>query len=206
MVDFDKVLKLENNNASAHYNKGICLSNFKKYLEAKKSFQNAVKLNPNNELYYSTLGDCLRKLKKHKEAIEMYDKGKEIKKLKSADKIIINEDKKINSKRNFVKNINKKNINKNVNTNKIVVFSPEKLDAIIKKTRTNKNFDDLNEKDKIGNKINNVENNKNNNDDGLISQIKEVLNGNNTKDLLNKLDFSKVVNMKLKIKNMKISK
>ena len=81
MADFDAVIEYENYNASAHYNRGICLSNFKNFKEAKKAFQNAIKLNPKNDLYYHTLGNCLRKLKKHKEAIQMYEKGKEIKKL-----------------------------------------------------------------------------------------------------------------------------
>ena len=92
LADFDKVVKYENSNASAHYNRGICLSNFKNYKEAKKAFQNAVNLNPKNELYYHTLGNCLRKLKKHKEAILMYEKGKEIKKIKEHKNFLKNEE------------------------------------------------------------------------------------------------------------------
>ena len=62
----------------------------------------AIKLNPKNDLYYHTLGNCLRKLKKHKEAIQMYEKGKEIKKLNDN-----------NNKFNLEKEENEKN-NKNI--------------------------------------------------------------------------------------------
>ena len=177
MADFDKVIYFEKFNASAFYNKGICLSNFKNYREAKKAFQFAVKLNPKNEVYYHTLGNCLRKMKKHKEAIEMYEKGKEIKKNKD-NKNINEQDLNINAEEDDL--INKININ---NLNKI---NFENKNIIFRKTKTMKEINKCN-----------IENNVN--ETGLVSHIKEVLKGDSINKLVKKLDFSKAVMMKHKL-------
>ena len=174
MADFDKVINYENFNASAHYNRGICLSNFKNYKEAKKAFQIAVKLNPKNELYYHTLGNCLRKLKKHKEAIQMYEKGKEIKKInESVNNILDKEEDKKDDNYNNIINDDKKYIFRKVKT--------------------------VRETNKSSNKINHINVNHSINESGLVNHIKEVLKGESAKNLMNKLDFTKVTTMKNKL-------
>ena len=131
----------------------------------------SVNLNPKNDLYYHTLGNCLRKLKKHKEAIQMYEKGKEIKKLNdivnnSELEKKIEEDSKIN-------NYNQEEAKNN----------------IYRKTKTFKETNKTN-MDKIDNNIN---------ESGLVSHIKEVLKGKSVKNLINKLDFVKASTMKSKL-------
>ena len=171
MADFDAVIAYENYNASAHYNRGICLSNFKNFKEAKKAFQNAIKLNPKNDLYYHTLGNCLRKLKKHKEAIQMYEKGKEIKK--------------INDNNNKFNLLEKEEKEENEKNTKNTEYIGEKK-YILRKVKTTKETNKINKENSI-------------NESGLVNHIKEVLKGESVNKLMNKLDFTKAVTMKHKL-------
>ena len=114
-------------------------------------------------------------MKKHKEAIEMYEKGKEIKKNKD-NKNNINEQNQILG---FEENdlINKININKIDFENKTIKY---------KKYKSTKEINKCN----IENSINEA---------GLVSHIKEVLKGDSINKLIKKLDLKKAVTMKHKL-------
>ena len=116
-------------------------------------------------------------MKKHKEAIEMYEKGKEIKKNK------------VN------KNINEQNKNSNfeeddliskININNLNQINLKNKNIIFRRAKTSKEVNKCNVESSI-------------NENGLVSHIKEVLKGDSINKLVNKLDLNKAVSMKYKL-------
>ena len=104
----------------------------------------------------------------------MYEKGKEIKKINESVNNIL--DKEENKKDDNYNNI--------INDDKKYIF---------RKVKT------VRETNKSSNKINHINVNHSINESGLVNHIKEVLKGESAKNLMNKLDFTKVTTMKNKL-------
>ena len=134
-------------------------------------------MNPKNEVYYHTLGNCLRKMKKHKEAIEMYEKGKEIKKNKANTNI---------NEQNKNSNFEEDDLISKININNLNQINLKNKNIIFRRAKTSKEVNKCNVESSI-------------NENGLVSHINEVLKGDSINKLVNKLDLNKAVSMKYKL-------
>lgn len=75
---YDKILKSDNKNINAYYNKGIALYNLGRYKEAIKCFDKVLELDDKNINAYNNKGNALSKLGKYEESIECYNKALEL--------------------------------------------------------------------------------------------------------------------------------
>ena len=79
IINYDIVITLDNNAATAYNNKGICLFKLKKYKDAIENYTIAQELEPNYLDVYINKGTCYKTLNKIFDAIEQFDKALEIK-------------------------------------------------------------------------------------------------------------------------------
>jgi len=75
---FDKAIEINPKDDGTWDNKGIALSDLKKYKEAIECFDKAIEINPENDGAWDNKGLALAHLKRYKEAIECFDKAIEI--------------------------------------------------------------------------------------------------------------------------------
>jgi len=66
-------IKLDNNNAEAHYFKGLILNDMYQFEEAKKTIYNAIKLSPDCAKYYYQMARSYKELKEYENAL-LYSK------------------------------------------------------------------------------------------------------------------------------------
>ena len=69
---FEKVIKINPNDAEAHNNLGNLLQNLKRYEEAEKEYREAIRINPNDADAHNNLGNLLKDLKRYEEAEKEY--------------------------------------------------------------------------------------------------------------------------------------
>ncbi|MEN6341048.1 MAG: tetratricopeptide repeat protein [Methanospirillum sp.] len=79
IAEYDKVLRLEPENAAVWNKKGVALSRMDKDDEAATAYGKATALDPSNDLYWSNLGLALCDLKRYPDAIVAFDKAIAIK-------------------------------------------------------------------------------------------------------------------------------
>jgi tetratricopeptide (TPR) repeat protein len=76
---FNKVIKLNPNNADAHHISGIISAQLRDFKLADTQFEEAIKLNSNNPAFYCNRGNVLKELKQYENAINSYDQAIKLK-------------------------------------------------------------------------------------------------------------------------------
>lgn len=84
---FDRLTKLDPENATYHNNKGVALYKLGRYIDAIPCFEEAIKLNPKNAIYYHNKVDTLCHLGRSEEAVKY---GYNIAKQYSGEPLICN--------------------------------------------------------------------------------------------------------------------
>ncbi len=79
LADFEKAIKLDNQNHWAYNNYGLFLLRLGNYDKAKELFLKAVNLSPNNPYYWNNLGISQENLKEYNEALKSYQKALQLK-------------------------------------------------------------------------------------------------------------------------------
>ena len=79
LSSYQQAVKINPNDANAHYNLGLILKKLGKSEEAKNSYQKAIEINPNFTAAYNNLGVVFKELGEFKKAISSYLKAIEIK-------------------------------------------------------------------------------------------------------------------------------
>ena len=78
MAEFRELLRINPDNATAHYNYGIHLKNRGKLKEAIYEYGEAIRLNPGNAEAHCNLAQCLQSHGDYAESLAMYRKGHEL--------------------------------------------------------------------------------------------------------------------------------
>ena len=76
--DYDKVIKLNSNDAGYYNGRGSAKYSLGEYKESVEDYNKAIKLNPNKVSYYNKRGNGKYKLGEYKESIEDYNKAIEL--------------------------------------------------------------------------------------------------------------------------------
>lgn len=83
----DEVLQQDENNEAMLYQKGICLYNLKKYIDAAESLKKAMKLKKDYRNAIVVLGNCERAVGNNEKAIDLYKQADKLKKLNRRETI-----------------------------------------------------------------------------------------------------------------------
>ena len=78
MKAYEKAIEINPKNDKAWVNKGVYLTQSKRYEEAMKAYEKAIEINPKNDRAWHNIGFCLGELKRYEEAIKAFEKAIEL--------------------------------------------------------------------------------------------------------------------------------
>ena len=199
--EFNIVIKANSKDVNSFFKRGECYIEQKHFTHALHDFEKVIKYDNFNASAHYNKGICLSNFKNYKEAKKAFQiavnlnpknelyyhtLGNCLRKLKKHKEAIQMYEKGKELKRlNDITNEEKEKDSKD----NFSVISIRNNDGFLRRVKTVKET----------NKDNNDNSNNIINESGLVSHIKEVLKGESVNKLVNKLDFTKAVNMKHKL-------